>query len=328
MSAPRRLDALLAEAVAFRGDQLVAPDACVRVVAGAGDGLPGLVVDRFGGLLVASDYDPAGPGAAVLPVLEAAFPDCAVLVRARRTAGAGAAGAGAAGAASAGPTLHWGRRPMPESLVASEDGLRFEIRSDPRHDFGLFLDGRAARARVRAVAADALVLNLFAYTCGFGVAARAAGARDVVNVDPDKGYLTWGRRNAALNGVDFRVVPDTAQVFLRRWRRRHQRAAAEHFDLVVIDPPAFGVGRGDDRVLRKLWPELLEFVALAAPAHAVIMCNDKAYFGHAAFEATVADALGAYQVTAIPHGPEILGRDPSRTDPWYAPPRVVHATRR
>ena len=317
MSAGRRSDALLADAIAFRRDQLARADACVRVVAGAADGLPGLVVDRFGALLVASSYDPAGPGATLMPALEAAFTDCAILVRARNPAGTG------------GLEFHPGSRPAPESLVASEDGLRFEIRSDPRHDFGLFLDGRAARARVRAVAAGGLVLNLFAYTCGFGVAARAAGARDVVNVDPDKGYLTWGRRNAALNGSDFRVVPDTAQAFLRRWRRRHERAAAEHFDLVVIDPPAFGVGRGDDRILRKLWPELLEFVTLAAPAHAVILCNDRAYFGHADFEATVADALGAaYAVSAIPHGPEILGRDPSRADPWYAPPRAVHATRR
>lgn len=322
MTAGRGSDALLADAIALRRDQLAMADACVRVVAGAADGLPGLVVDRFGRLLVASAYDPAGPGATLLPVLEAAFPGCAILLRTRNPGPGG----------SGGLELHQGSRPAPESLVATEDGLRFEIRSDPRHDFGLFLDGRGARARVRAAVAAApggLVLNLFAYTCGFGVAARAAGARDVVNVDPDKGYLTWGRRNAALNGTDFRVVPDTAQAFLGRWRRRHQRAAAEHFDLVVIDPPAFGVGRGDDRLLRKLWPELLEFVALAAPAHAVVLCNDKAYFGHADFEATVADALGAaYQVSGIPHGPEILGRDPSRADPWYAPPRVVHATRR
>lgn len=305
----------IAKAIEFRAAALSDADACVRVVAGAGDELPGLVIDRFGRFVVASDYDPAGPGAALLPIIEAALPDCAVLVRAR--------------SGKDGLQFHCGQRPAPQSLVAVEDGLKFEIRTDPRHDFGLFLDGRAARARVSAVAEGALVLNLFAYTCGFAVAARAGGARDVINVDPEKEYLTWGKRNAALNQTDFRVFPDKAQDFLRRWRRRHDRAAADHFELIVVDPPAFGVGRGDARVLRKFWPELLESIAIAAPEHAVLMCNDKAYGGYETFHLTVANALGpSYEVTTLDHGPEIRGRDPSRTDPWYSPPRILHACRR
>ena len=304
----------IGKAIAFRAAALIDPDACVRVVAGASDDLPGLVIDRYGRLVVASDYDPAGPGAALAPIIEAALPECAVVVRTR--------------AGKDGLQFHSGQRPVPKSLIATEDGLKFEIRTDPRHDFGLFLDGRAARERVFAIADGALVLNLFAYTCGFAVAARAGGARDVINVDPEKDYLTWGRRNAALNQTDFRVFPDKAQDFLRRWRRRHERGAADHFDVIVVDPPAFGVGRGDDRILRKFWPELLESIAIAAPQHAVLMCNDKAYSGYETFHQTVADALGpAYEVTTLEHGPEIRGRDPSRTDPWYRPPRVLHARR-
>ncbi len=311
-----RVAALLGDALACRRALLSSPDACFRAFAGASDGVPGLVVDRFGRLVVASDYDPAGLGVAFLPLFEEAFPECSVLLRWR-------------GAAGEGLRLRWGGVPPPDSLVAVEDGLRFEVRTDPRHDFGLFPDGRAARMRVREVAAGALVLNLFSYACGFGIAARAGGARDVVNVDPERLYLTWGRRNAALNGTDFRVVPDTAQAFLRRWRRRAERGAAEHFDVVVADPPAFGVGRGDDRVLRKFWPELVESVAALAPAHALLLCNDKAYRGYEDFEATVQAALGAsYEVRPVSHGAEILGRDPARRDPWYEPPRVLHARRR
>ena len=316
MTPIRRIAALLADAIVFRGDLLAPADACVRVVAGAADGVPGLVVDRFGRVVVASGYDPAGPGEALLPVVEAAFPGCPILVRWRGAAD------------EPGLRLRWGGLAAPVSLVAVEDGLRFEVRTDPRHDFGLFLDGRAARARVRAVAGGGLVLNLFAYACGFGVAARAGGARDVVNVDPERSYLTWGRRNAALNGTDFRVVPDTAQAFLRRWRRRADRGAAEPFDVVVADPPAFGVGRGTNRILRKFWPELLESVALLQPAHALLLCNDKAYRGYEDFESTVRAALGpTYVVTSVVHGPEVLGRDPSCRDPWYDPPRVLHARR-
>jgi 23S rRNA (cytosine1962-C5)-methyltransferase len=312
----KRLSHLLSDAIAYRGELLQAEDACVRVVAGAPDELPGLIVDRFGQLVVCTDYDPAGPGESGMAALEAEFPDRCILLRWRGKGGDPAL------------QMRWGGSTTPGQIVAVEDGLRFEIGTDPRHDFGLFLDGRTARSRVRALASSALVLNLFSYACGFGIAARAGGARDVVNVDPERNYLSWGRRNAALNGTDFRVVPDTAQAFLRRWRRRAERGTAEHFDVVVADPPAFGVGRGDDRVLRKFWPELLESIASLAPAHAVLLCNDKAYRGYEDFETSVQTALGdSYDVTAIHHGREILGREPTRRDPWYDPPRVLHARR-
>ena len=312
----KRLAHLLSDAIAYRGDLLQPEDACLRVVAGAPDDLPGLIVDRFGPLIVCTDYDPAGRGESLMDCLETMFPDRHILHRWRSKEGDPAL------------QLRWGGKPTSGQIVAVEDGLSFEIGTDPRHDFGLFLDGRTARSRVRALASGALVLNLFSYACGFGIAARAGGARDVVNVDPERSYLSWGRRNAALNGTDFRVVPDTAQAFLRRWRRRAERGTAEHFDVVVADPPAFGVGRGDDRVLRKFWPELLESIAALAPAHAVLLCNDKAYRGYEDFESTVQAALGdSYDVRAIQHGLEILGREPTRRDPWYDPPRVLHARR-
>jgi 23S rRNA (cytosine1962-C5)-methyltransferase len=311
-----RLARLLAEALTYRTDLLQPEEGCGRIVAGAADDLPGLIVDRFGLLIVGTHYDPAGPGESAMATLEATFPGRRVLLRWRGKEGDPAL------------QLRWGGSPSPTPIVAVEDDLKFEIGTDPRHDFGLFLDGRAARSRVRELADGASVLNLFSYACGFGVAARAGGARDVVNVDPERNYLSWGRRNAALNGTDFRVVPDTAQAFLRRWRRRAGRGTAEHFDLVVADPPAFGVGRGDDRVLRKFWPELLESIAALAPAHAILLCNDKAYHGYDDFQSTVQAALGsAYEVTAIDHGREILGREPTRRDPWYEPPRVLHARR-
>ena len=89
------------------------------------------------------------------------------------------------------------------------------------------------------------------------------------------------------------------------------------------------MGRGDDRVLRKFWPELLESVAVLSPEHALLLCNDKAYRGYEDFEATVRTVLGGiYDVSPVDHGPEILGRAPSRRDPWYDPPRVLHARRK
>jgi len=314
---PERFAQTLSDAIAYRGNHLLPKDVCVRMVAGAADDAPGLIVDRFGQLVVCTDYNPAGSGQAMMADLEAAFSGHSILLRWRGQMGEQTL------------RLDWGGISASEPIVAVEDGLRFEIGTDPRHDFGLFLDGRTARRRVRELASGRLVLNLFCYACGFGVAARAGGARDVVNVDPERSYLSWGRRNAALNGTDFRVIPDTAQAFLRRWHRRAERGVAEQFDLVVADPPAFGVGRGDDRILRKFWPELLESIAALHPAHAVLLCNDKGYLGHEDFEDTVKSALAdAYAVTAVHHGREILGREPARRDPWYDPPRVLHARRK
>ena len=130
----------------------------------------------------------------------------------------------------------------------TERGLRFEIGVDPAHDFGIFLDAAKARAFVRQAARGQRVLNLFSYTGAFGVAAAAGGATDVVNVDPNREYLAWSLRNAALNGVSMRVLPDTAQDHLAKHLRRLARDPARaNYDLVIVDSPAFGVGRGNEQ---------------------------------------------------------------------------------
>ena len=84
-----------------------------------------------------------------------------------------------------------------------ELGLRYAI-DLPRqgHDAALYLDFRAARRWLLNNARDANVLNLFAYTCGAGVAALAGGAASVTNVDFSESALATGSRTAALNSLD------------------------------------------------------------------------------------------------------------------------------
>ena len=138
--------------------------------------------------------------------------------------------------------------------LAHEGGLAFEIRPRPwGKDPWLFLDLRAARRHVRRHCATATVLNLFAYTCGVGVAALAGGARQVWNVDFAASALEVGRRNAVLNHLDgpaFRlvqadVIPTVRQlaglpVKGRAARRRgFQRFQARQFHLTVLDPPTW-----------------------------------------------------------------------------------------
>lgn len=280
-----------------------------RVCWGAAQGLPGVIADAFGPLLVVTSYDPAlgGPECDTEweSLLETAWAGPWISKRKRE----GLAGYATAFSPGVGP----------ESVFqASEAGLRFEIRCDPRHDFGVFPDAARARAVVRAEARDARVLNLFSYTCGFGLAAAAGGASDVWNVDASRDYLTWGKRNAALNGLDFRVIPDTAQAFLRRRSRRLERGEDVGFDLVVADPPAFGVGRDADRLLRLFWPEMASLLRAFAPSAMVLLFNDKYFRSRKAAEAFVAENFGDG------YGASFLEAEPDgivpRADPFYLPP--------
>src|SRR5690606_10848358 len=108
---------------------------------------------------------------------------------------------------------------------------------------GRFVDQRDNRARVRAASRGLRVLNLFAYTCSFSVAAALGGAREVVSVDLSKRALERGKRNFELNGLPLephRFVVDAAVKWLKRAARRGQS-----FDLAIVDPPSFSTsGKG------------------------------------------------------------------------------------
>lgn len=144
-----------------------------------------------------------------------------------------------------------------EALVVQEAGLSYRVRPLQNQNAGLFLDMRRGRAWVRAHAAGARVLNLFAYSCGFSVAAMAGGAEAVVNVDMSSGALALGRENHRLNQLQTKAVSYMALDLLRSWSRVRKPGP---YDLVVIDPPSFQPGsfiaeRDYRKVLRRL-PEL------------------------------------------------------------------------
>ena len=138
-----------------------------------------------------------------------------------------------------------------EALVGNELGVRYDVELVHRGiDPLLFLDFRAARRLIRERAAGKSVLNLFAYTCGIGVAAAVGGAKEVLNVDFAQHALDVGRRNAELNEVGdakFRILREDCIPVLRQLsglgvkgkaaRRKFTRLKPQTFDLVVLDPP-------------------------------------------------------------------------------------------
>ncbi|HET7562922.1 MAG TPA: bifunctional 23S rRNA (guanine(2069)-N(7))-methyltransferase RlmK/23S rRNA (guanine(2445)-N(2))-methyltransferase RlmL [Rhodanobacteraceae bacterium] len=121
-----------------------------------------------------------------------------------------------------------------ELLIVEEGGLRFLVNLRERLDTGLFLDHRFVRARVRELARDRDVLNLFAYTATASVYAAAGGARSTTSVDLSPVYLEWASRNFDLNGYGndaHRLAQGDVMAFLREDRQR--------YGLIYVDPPTF-----------------------------------------------------------------------------------------
>ncbi|MEN9528380.1 MAG: hypothetical protein RI932_253 [Pseudomonadota bacterium] len=239
-----------------------------RLFAGTPDGADGVVVDSFGPLVVLTVYNPAlvSHVTQMRSALEKVVGENRfVLGKIRKPEG---------GFFYEDPHGVLGR-----SWTAWEDNCCFEVRADDKNDFGLFPDARPARLALRAlITPQSNVLNLFAYTCGFGVVARRAGAQAVINVDASSEMLTWGKRNAALNNVDFAVVPELAQKYLQRLERRVKEGKVVCPDIWVCDPPAFGVGRGAQRVLKNFWNDFWDAVERLEPRTILVLRNDRTGF--------------------------------------------------
>ena len=147
--------------------------------------------------------------------------------------------------------------PLEEWLI-SEGGLRYKLDLGKKQNSGLFLDMRYGRRWVQAQAQGKRVLNLFAYTCGFSVAAIAGGATHVVNLDMARAALSRGRDNHRLNQHDLSQVSFLGHELFKSWGKVK---SCGPYDLIIIDPPSFQKGsfaltQDYQKILRRL-PDLL-----------------------------------------------------------------------
>lgn len=157
-----------------------------------------------------------------------------------------------------------------ERWVIRENGLHYQLDLGSKQNSGLFLDMRHGREWVQAHAANKSVLNLFAYTCAFSVAAIAGGARHVVNLDMAKAALSRGRENHRLNQHDLSRVTFLGHDLFKSWGKVKRLGP---YDLIIIDPPSFQKGSfvltsDYQKVLRRL-PEMLN-----AQGMVLACCND------------------------------------------------------
>ena len=248
-----------------------------RVVNAEGDGLPGLIVDRYADVAscVVSSLGVHRRFAVIRETLNrtlgvkvvhvSAAPKVAKLEGFVVPAGAGAAA----------------------RTVIREGGIDFEVDCAEGHKTGLFLDQREGRRGVRVAAGGRRVLDLFGYTGGFALNAARGGAREVVTVDLDEAATAGAVRNAARNDLDVRAVHDDAFRVLRE-------IEPGRFDLFVVDPAKQGVGRRESGRAMQSYFDLNRLVfSRALDGALVVTCSCTGAVSRHEFRRVIRDAAAA-----------------------------------
>ncbi|MGZ6174718.1 MAG: class I SAM-dependent rRNA methyltransferase [Candidatus Binataceae bacterium] len=236
-------------ALKLRESVIDADTDCYRMLNGDGDGLSGVVVDRYGDVAVVQLLTAGAERMRneIVEHLKSMISPRAIFERSqgavRRQEGLEDTVGMIAGAAAGEVSV--------SEIRVSENGIKMIVDLEHGQKSGAFLDQRENRARFGALAAGARVLDLCCYTGGFALHALKGGAAEVVAVDTSAHALDLAQRNLELNGYPasaVRLVHGEAGIFLGK---RNER-----FDLIVLDPPPFARSRADARRAEHLYVEL------------------------------------------------------------------------
>ena len=252
------LAARLTAAVALRDTLFDAP--YYRLIHSEADGLPGLIVDRYGDVL-AVQTNTAGMEL-LLPQLLTAFdqvlsPQAVVLINdspVRKLEGLELEHRVAAGELTG-----------PVELV--ENGSRFVADLTDGQKTGWFFDQRDNRAFMARLAKGRRVLDLYTYAGGFAIQAAMAGASETIAVDRSEQSLALADQAAKLNGVTVQTV--RAEVFAEMERLK---AAGELFGVVIADPPAFVKSRKDLGAGAKGYRKMARLAAALVEPGGFLLC--------------------------------------------------------
>ena len=233
-----------------------------RLVHAEGDGLPGLIVDRYADVLSVEVFSIGiwYRMEELLPLLHTAAGTRHHVVqvdeRVQQLEGF--------------HTKELRSSELPHSVNVTEDGVRFRVEFDLGHKTGFFCDQRENRKRLAGLTRDADVLDLCCYTGGFGLHAATNGkARSVTCVDLDEKAIALAKKNANLNQV--RV--DTVQSDVFGYMRQMQTNACT-YDMVVLDPPKLIFGRRDEGEGERKYQDLNRLAAgLVRPGGLLLTCS-------------------------------------------------------
>jgi 23S rRNA (cytosine1962-C5)-methyltransferase len=226
--------ARLAEALAMRRALLGDGTDAYRVVNGESDGIPGLVLDRYGGVFV-MQIGTLGLDRLRGELVEMISQVCAPVALYERSDSTSRHEEGLAAAEG------WrAGEPVPHADVREGD-IRFRVPIAGSQKTGLFLDQRAMRGRVRELAGGRRMLDAFCYTGGFGISALRGGAAHVDFVDVSRTAVAAASVNLELNGLAGEKASLQAADAFEVLRSAPQGG----YDLVVLDPPALAKHRKD-----------------------------------------------------------------------------------
>ncbi len=211
------------------------PLSALRLVNAESDGLPGLIVDRYGEFLVCQ-FLSAGAEywkREIVTLLTEFYPSVGIYERSDVDVRAKEGLPPTTGVLAG--------EPPPDLVEIDEYACRFAVDVRRGHKTGFYLDQRANRTLVGEIAAEREILNCFAYTGGFGAWALKGQAAKVTNVESSAAALDLAQHNFELNQLDLsrveNVVGDVFHVL------RHYRDSRRQFDLIVLDPPKFAESR-------------------------------------------------------------------------------------
>jgi 23S rRNA (cytosine1962-C5)-methyltransferase len=242
-----------------------------RLVHGEGDGIEGIAVDVYGEHFVLHFFSPEALAEkeTILDALDALGPR-GIYLKVHPKQSNTLVDPRTSDLAPVEPVR--GER-APDPFIIREGGLAYRVRLGDGLKTGIFLDQRDNRRRLRDVARGKRVLNLFAYTCAFTVAAAAGGARSSVNVDASKGPLEWGEENLRENALfspAHAMIADDAVVWLK-----HAAKRGERFDLIVLDPPSYATTKTSRFSAASDYAHLAaQALAVLAPGGSMIACTN------------------------------------------------------
>ena len=255
-------------------------DSC-RLIYGEADRLPGVIADRFGGVIVLQVLA-LGMERFTQTIADALLacekPDCLLLQNddaIRRKEGM-----------ECFTRVLYGT--LPEENIINENGVKLAVDVLGGQKTGYFLDQKDNHLFVRQFCKDARVLDCFSYIGAFALNAAAAGAKEVTAVDISEAAVQLIEKNAALNGADITAVCANCFDFLRA-----QVKAGEKYDVVVLDPPAFTKAHANMASACRGYKEIALSAMRLLPAGGVLATHSCSY--HMPEEVFVNTVLSAAQ---------------------------------
>lgn len=261
-----------------------------RAIYGESDGLPGLVVDRYGDQLV-MEIQSLGLDLRkdiIVAALKDRFKPSCIYERSdsysRRLEGLE-------------PAVGVRHGQFEPEVEIEENGLKFRANLEHGQKTGWFFDQRENRAAVRQYARGAKVLDCFCHTGGFAISAASGGAASVLGLDISEKAIEQCRANAKLNGLEGICAFEKADVMQVL---KQKAEAGERYDMVILDPPAFAKNKKSIEPALKGYKEInLRAMQILEPGGLLVSCSCSHHIEDEPFRVMLVDAARDVHRTVV-----------------------------